>query len=154
VPNAVFVVRGDGSLRSYHERLAEEVGVAGGVRFTGRIEPSELPFFYSACDVFVVPSVLEAFGLATVEATACGKPVIGTDVGGIPDTITDGLNGFLVKPRDPEVLAEKISVLLKDSGLRERMGKASREIADKRFNIEERTRRIIRPYESLVGTAI
>ena len=82
-----------------------------------------------------------------------GRPVIGTVVGGILDTITDGIHGFLVKPRDPEALAEKI-IVLGDSRLRERMGKASREIARERFDVEERTRRITRLYKSLVGTAI
>jgi glycosyltransferase involved in cell wall biosynthesis len=148
VPNAVFVVGGEGRLRAYHESLARELGVSGNIVFTGRIPQSELPYFYASCDVFVIPSIIEAFGLVTIEAMACGKPVVGTDVGGIPDIIEDGLNGFLVKPRDPDALAQKIILLLSDSKLREKTGKAGREMVEKKFNIEKRAERIIKVYSS------
>lgn len=148
VPNAIFVIGGDGELRSYHESLVRELGVSGNVLFTGRIPRNEVPYFYASSDVFVIPSVIEAFGLVTIEAMACGKPVVGTDVGGISDIIGDGLNGFLVKPRDPDALARKIILLLSDSKLREKMGKAGREMVEKKFNIEKRAERIIKVYTS------
>ena len=149
VPDAVFVIGGDGSLRRYHQSLADELGVSANVIFTGKIPDVELPYFYLACDVFVIPSLVEAFGLVTIEAMACGKPVIGTNVGGIPDTIIEGLTGFLVSPRDPSGLSEKIVLLLKSCQLRGEMGRAGKETVNRRFNMEERIKRIVRLYESL-----
>lgn len=149
VPDAVFVVGGDGSLRSHHESLANELGVRGNVVFTGRIPRERVPSFYAACDVFVLPSIIEAFGLVLIEAMASRKPVVGTNVGGTPDTITDGLNGFLVNSRDSAGLAERIVWLLKDSRLREEMGKAGREMVERKFNMQERINRIIKLYDSL-----
>jgi len=147
VPKTVFIIGGDGSLRSYHESLAKELGVSENTLFTGYIPQEELPHFYAACDVFVIPSVVEAFGLVTIEAMACGKPVIGTNVGGIPDIIKDGVNGFLVEPKDVSVLAEKITILVNDSNLSKRMGKAGRETAEKKFNSENRVVKIIELYK-------
>jgi len=149
VPNAFFLIGGDGSLRSSHEVLVKELGVSENVIFTGYIPLEETPQFYAACDIFVVPSVVEAFGLVTIEAMACGKPVIGTNVGGIPDIIEDGVNGYLVKTKDFGALAEKILILLKDSDLREKMGKAGRETVEKKFNIKYRAEKIIKLYNSL-----
>ena len=148
-PNVFFVIGGDGPLRQYHESLAKELGVSGNVVFVGRIPQSELPCFYVACDMFIIPSVIEAFGLVTIEAMACGKPVIGTDVGGIADIIVDGVNGFLVRPKDPAALAQKIILLLNNSKLREKMGETGREIVEREFNIEKRAEKIIKLYESL-----
>ena len=149
VPDAIFVIGGDGSLRNYHESLAKSLVVSGNVVFTGRIARQEVSYYYAASDVFVIPSIVEAFGLVIIEAMACGKPVIGTNVGGIPDTIIEGLTGFLVSPRDPRGLSEKIVLLLKSSRLRGEMGRAGKEIVKKKFNMEERIKRIVRLYESL-----
>jgi phosphatidylinositol alpha-1,6-mannosyltransferase len=149
VPNALFIIGGDGSLRSFHESLARRLGVSASIIFTGRIPESELPQFYAACDVFAIPSIVEAFGLVTTEAMACGKPVIGTDVGGIPDIIEDGVTGFLVKPRDSNALAQKIILILSSPELRKKMGEAGRESVEKKFNIKERAEKIIKLYESL-----
>ncbi len=102
VPEAVFVIGSDGPLMSYHKSLAENLGVDNHVIFAGRIPRKDLPFYYAASDFFVIPSVVEAFGLVTAEAMACGKPVVGTNVGGIPEIIVNGVNGFLIEPKSPE----------------------------------------------------
>ena len=146
VPNALFVIGGDGSLRAYHQGLVHKLKVNKQCIFVGRIPQSELPYYYGACDIFVIPSIIEAFGLVTVEAMACGRPVIGSNVGGIPDIIKDGLNGFLVKPRDPEDLAKKIVFLLKNPDLMKNMGIEGRKIAEEKFDIKKRIEKVLAVY--------
>ncbi|MEM1583004.1 MAG: glycosyltransferase family 4 protein, partial [Candidatus Bathyarchaeia archaeon] len=121
------------------------------VIFTGRIPQDEVPYYYSMSDIVVVPSLQEAFGLVVSEAMACGKPVIGTNVGGIPDQIIDGYNGFLVKPRSPEDIAEKIIWLLENQEEAKVMGMRGRKIVEEKFNIERKMDRIIELYKSLLS---
>lgn len=148
-PEVAFVIVGEGPLRLGLEKLVNDMGLSENIIFLSKASYDDLPYYYSACDVFVIPSIMEAFGLVTVEAMACGKPVIGTNVGGIPDTIEDGKNGFLVSPRDPQRLAEKIMLLLENQDLREEMGIKGREIAEKKFDINKRINRIIKIYSEL-----
>ncbi|MEM2570008.1 MAG: glycosyltransferase [Candidatus Bathyarchaeia archaeon] len=149
--NVMFVVGGDGPLRNYHEKLAEKLNIKDKVIFTGRIPQDEVPYYYSMSDIVVVPSLQEAFGLVVSEAMACGKPVIGTNVGGIPDQIIDGYNGFLVKPRSPEDIAEKIIWLLENQEEAKVMGMRGRKIVEEKFNIERKMDRIIELYKSLLS---
>ena len=99
-------------------RLAEELGIDHLVSFEGTVPHRRLVHYYNAADLCVVPSFYESFGLVAAEAMACGTPVVATAVGGLPETVKDGLNGSLVRDRNPEVLAGKISLLLNDVRLR------------------------------------
>jgi len=101
-------------------------------------------------DIVVVPSIQEAFGLSVTEAMACGKPVIGTRVGGIPDQITEGQNGLLVEPRNPSALAQAILRLAEDRSLRLRMGVDGRKTVEKQFDLAKRVRAITAFYEELL----
>ncbi|MEF2277448.1 glycosyltransferase [Deinococcus sp. YIM 134068] len=105
--------------------VARAEGVAGCVTFTGSRERAALRDYYSAADVFVSTPWYEPFGITPLEAMACGTPVVGARVGGIAHTVVDGETGFLVPPRDPEALGERLGVLLDDGELRERMGAAA-----------------------------
>ena len=148
--DVIFVIGGDGSLRPYHEQLAIDLGIKDKVIFTGRISQDEVPYYYAMSDIVVVPSLQEAFGLVVSEALACGKPVIGTKVGGIPDQIIDGYNGFLVNPKDPKEIAEKILWLIEHPDEAKRMGMNGRKIVEKKFNIDKRIEKIISLYEELL----
>ena len=150
IPNAIFIIGGSGILRKHHEKLAKKLRVNQHVLFVGHIPAEELSLYYAACDVFVIPSIVEAFGLVTVEAMACGKPVVGTNVGGIPDTIEDGVNGFLVEPRNPREIADKIVTLLQDPELRIEMGVKGAQIAETKFNLEKRLDKIVEFYSQLI----
>ena len=81
---------------------------------------------YSHASVFVTPSIYEPFGIINLEAMACGTPVVASNVGGIREIVEDGINGFLVLPRNADKLAEKVNLLLEDDDLREQMGKNAR----------------------------
>ena len=146
--DVVFVIGGDGPLKKYHERLAADLGVK--IIFTGKIPCSEVPYYYAMSDIVVVPSLQEAFGLVVSEAMACGKPVIGTNVGGIPDQIIDGYNGFLIPPRNAKEIAEKILWLVENPEEAKRMGMNGRKVVEEKFDINIRINRIIKLYEELL----
>jgi glycosyltransferase involved in cell wall biosynthesis len=97
--------------------LAETLGVDDRVTFVGRRDRGELADYYAAADVFVSTPWYEPFGITPLEAMACGTPVIGSDVGGIKYSVRDGETGFLVPPRDPDALADRLARLLGDGRL-------------------------------------
>jgi len=92
---------------------------------------------YQQASVVCLPSYREGISKSLIEAAACGKPLVATDVPGCRDVVIDGKNGFLVPPRDSTKLAEAISLLIGDERLRERMGKQSRQIAIKQFSLDK-----------------
>ena len=105
--------------------LASQLGIANFVTFTGALGQTELPKYYSAADVFVLPSYSESFGLVALEAMACGTPVVVSRVGGLKTFVKDGETGYLIPWRCPEPFAQRIEVLLTNPPLREMMGKAA-----------------------------
>ena len=106
--------------------LAARLGIVDMVTFTGAVRQTELPKYYGAADVFVLPSHYESFGLAALEAMACGVPVVASRVGGLKTFVKDGKTGYLIPWRCPEPFAQRLSILLANPALRESMGKAAR----------------------------
>jgi glycosyltransferase involved in cell wall biosynthesis len=126
----VFV--GDGEAREGLETEAEELGIREKVIFTGTRKDVER--IYAAMDVFVLPSTCEeAFGMVLIEAMAMGKPVIGTMVGGIPELISDGINGILIPPGDENALAEAILKYLTDRDFAARVAASGRQTVESQF---------------------
>jgi D-inositol-3-phosphate glycosyltransferase len=103
--------------------LKEELGIGDIVTFLGTRAQAALPFYYSSAAAVVMPSRYESFGLAALEAMACGTPVVASDVGGLSFLVRDGETGFLVPEGNAEFFAEKISLLLHNQQLRVKMGK-------------------------------
>jgi D-inositol-3-phosphate glycosyltransferase len=126
----ICIIGGDPSDSSEHvneemerlKRLRAELGIADLVVFMGAQDQDTLNVHYSAASMVVMPSHYESFGMVALEAMACGTPVIASKVGGLAFTVQDGVTGFLVPERDPEALAAKISLLLHDADLRQRLG--------------------------------
>lgn len=127
-------VVGDGPELEQLQGLARELGIERRVDFFGLCDDVEARI--AASDVFVHPSWREAFGLTVAEAMACARPVIATRVGGIPELITDGENGLLVPPQQPEAIRAALERLLEDAELRTRLGAAARRTAEARFGID------------------
>jgi glycosyltransferase involved in cell wall biosynthesis len=119
-------------------------------KFTSFVLYEDLKALYSACDVFVLPSLEEGHGLALTEAMASGKPLIGSNVGGISMQIRDGWNGFLVEPGNVKQLAEKIRYLVENEEERKRMGRISKRLAKEKFDWKEITNRYLEIYEEIV----
>jgi glycosyltransferase involved in cell wall biosynthesis len=102
--------------------LAAQLGIAEHVCFTGQKPRPELRFYYSAANAFVTTPWYEPFGITPVEAMACARPVIGSEVGGIKSTVVDGVTGFLIPSRDPQAVADRLAVLERDPELASAMG--------------------------------
>jgi D-inositol-3-phosphate glycosyltransferase len=115
------------------QKLAQQMGVADHVRFMGKRPASELRYYYGASDVFVTTPWYEPFGLTPLEAMACGRPVIGSSVGGITFTVKEGETGFLVPPRDPDALAAQLNALFADPEAAPRMERAARKRVEREF---------------------
>ena len=125
----VLVVGGNPGNDAELDRLKSmtvELGIEDSVTFTGSVPQSTLPVYYSAADVFVLPSHSESFGLAPLEAMACGTPVVVSRVGGMKTFVNSGENGYLVPWRCPESFAQRLDVLLANPELRDAMGQAAR----------------------------
>ena len=115
----LVVVGGSGAEdeMSRDQTLVAELGIERQVEFRGSVAQEDLPLYYQSADVCVVPSHYESFGLVAIESLACGTPVIGSMVGGLPTVIRDGDNGLLVPWRQPSEFAERIDTLLRDRPL-------------------------------------
>jgi phosphatidyl-myo-inositol dimannoside synthase len=137
-PDLHYLIVGDGDDRPRLERLARDLGVSSQVHFIGRLAASDpaLLSCYANCDLFVLPSKGEGFGIVFLEAMAFGKPVIGGCHGGTPDVIEDGVSGFLVKHGDEQRLAQIIERLLRDASLREIIGTRARSRVKNYFQFE------------------
>ena len=121
-PKTKLLIVGDGPEKSELEKMTSKLRLTNMVYFIGEIKSTDVVKYYSAADVFIIPSIVvdghtEGLGVVTLEAMACGTPVIGSNVGGIPDVIKDGYNGFLVPERSSNELAIKIIELLSDKEL-------------------------------------
>lgn len=135
VPQAKFIIAGNGQQRGYLARMAEGLAVSDSIRFTGLIPEDKLPVYLNLADVYVSTSLSDA-GLAasTAEAMACGLPAVITDFGDNRKWVKDKVNGFLVPPQDPAALAAAVINLLQDKSRRQRFGKVSRKVIDERNN--------------------
>ncbi len=134
VPDAYLLVIGEGSRREALEQLARDLRVAHRVVFTGRRD--DVPAVTAALDVAVLPSYREAQGLTILEALALSRPVVASNVGGIPEMIEDGVNGLLVPPHDPAALAAAITRLLTDHPYADMLGRTGHDMVHDRFCIE------------------
>ena len=139
-PTARYAVAGVGIRRGYLEALITELGLGeAAVRLLGFVPDEELPALYNAADVFVLDSrrfdlLVEGFGIAIVEASACGLPVVGGRSGGIPEAMRDGETGLLVDPEAPAAVAAAVCQLLADGEMRRRMGAAGRSAVEQYYN--------------------
>jgi phosphatidylinositol alpha-1,6-mannosyltransferase len=131
VPDAVYLVVGDGPDRARLHSLASRLGVDNRVIFVGSVPYDEAPAFYSAADVFAMPNRempgdFEGFGIVFLEANARGLPVIGGRSGGAQNAVADGFSGYLVNPTDVDDVARRLIELLRDPELAQRLGENGR----------------------------
>lgn len=127
VPAATLVVVGDGAKRQELEALAAELGLDGRVRFTGWVGSAEIGRYYASARVVAVPSLCpETLSMVTIEAMAVGRPVVGSNVGGIPEVVVDSVSGCLVEPGDADGFADAITAILVDAERAQRMSVEAR----------------------------
>jgi glycosyltransferase involved in cell wall biosynthesis len=150
VPNAKLVIIGKDIevMNNKLRNLASQLGVAERVEFAGFIPKEQIPQVMNSFDVLVNPSIVnESFGVAVLEAEACGVPVVATNVGGVPEVCVDGKTGFLVPAKDADALAEKIILLAKDPALRQRLGTEGRNFVLKNYYWEDNVDKTLKLFE-------
>lgn len=151
------------AFRSLPKELAELVIVTQdklpleqGIRVYNNMKPNspDLISLYQSCDVFVMPSKAEAFGIAAIEASAVGLPLITTAVGGLTDIVEDGKTGFFISPDDHATLARRLHLLVKNPGLRRELGQAARLRAERQFSSHTNASRIAHILQEIVGQKV
>lgn len=122
-----LLICGKGTLLDELKSLALELGVQADTIFTGYINHDHVQFYHNKLDIYVAPSLEESFGVAVLEASACNKPVVVSNVGGLPEVVDQEITGFIVEPKNPIDLATAIEKLINDPFLRYEMGRKGRE---------------------------
>ena len=140
IPSAEFLVIGDGPAGNMLKSLAGDLRLSESVHFLG--ERPDVPDLLAALDILVMTSYTESFPNAILEAMAMGKPVVATNVGGIPEVVAQGQTGFLVAPRDPKAIADRVLSLCQDSTRRHEMGKAARARVENNFTVQAITAKL------------
>jgi D-inositol-3-phosphate glycosyltransferase len=133
--------------------LAGRLGIAGQVRFAGKKPRAELRTWYGAADVFATTPWYEPFGITPVEAMACARPVVGSEVGGIKSTVVDGGTGFLVPPRDPQAVAERLAMLSRNPLLARTMGDAGLRRAYRHYTWRSVAQQVAAVYAAVLAEA-
>lgn len=142
-----LVLVGEGKHRPEFESLSRELGIAEHVTFTGSLEDPIAEGVFLASDIVCQLSRWqEVFGYVIAEALAFSKPIVASNIGGIPELVHDGINGFLVSPGDTTLAAERILQLLRDDGLRKDMGKMGLDLARANFDLKTNVGKLIQMY--------
>lgn len=137
VSNAKLLIVGDGEYKSGTELLVKQLGLEGHVILTGFVAHERLPDYINCCDIYVLPTIrIEGFSFAIIEAMACEKPVIATDIGGNGEAIRDGVDGLLIRPGSVQEIVDKIFLLLRDEGKANSIAQQARKKVVNQFSLE------------------
>ena len=131
MPDAKLILVGDGEEREHLESLTGSLEIREYVEFVGRAPHEMVLDYMNRSEVFVLPSLSEGFPVTILEAMACGLPIVATRVGGVPDIIEDGINGYLVDTKNPEQIAQALQKILENEQLRGNISSNNREEAEK-----------------------
>ena len=144
-----FKLIGDGVLFDAIKNKIDKENISN-IDLLGKKNQKEVSEYIKKCSFLVLPSISEGLGMVLLEAMASGKATIGTNVGGIPELIKDNYNGFLVEPKNPNILREKINILIDDKDLKKKMGENGKRFS-KRFSWKETAKRIDGIYKELLN---
>lgn len=155
IPEAPWhvVVVGEGPDEPRCREILDRSGASSRATFLGVRGEGEIEAILSSCDVLALPSLLEGLPYVILEAMACAKPVVATDVYGIPEMVVDGETGILIAPEDDVALTAALSRLIDDGDARERMGRAGRERFNSRFTLERQVTEMATLYREVAGGA-
>ena len=147
-----LIVAGDGSLKQNYMKLAQDLGLSGNIKFHDWLSASALEELYYDCTISVMPSIMpEPFGKVGVESMANGRPVVAFDVGGIPDWLKDGFNGYLVPTRNIPLLSQKINILLSDHDLLNKFGTNGRKHVEEKYSTDVHIQGLLRIFSSVIN---
>jgi L-malate glycosyltransferase len=145
------LLAGDGPSREPLQEIARDLGIAEHVEFAGEVDHADVPATLARLDVFAMPSTFEGFGVAALEAAAMARPIVASDVHGIPDVVVHERTGLLVPSADAGALATALERLAVDPGLRERMGAAGRQFVERNYRWQDNAALMERLYDEVVG---
>jgi glycosyltransferase involved in cell wall biosynthesis len=146
-PNVHFVLAGEGRFRDEYTRQAREMGIDGNVSWTGQVTDPFADGLYAAADVVCqVSRWEEGFGWGIAEAMTCGKPIVATRVGAIPEIVKDGSTGFLVNRGDSSAMADVLTKLVRNERLRAELGAAGCAVAEREFDLVNYVSRVLQLY--------
>jgi len=147
-----LLIVGSGSIENELKKIVGELKLENDSVFTGFIPPNEIPKYYNMLDVYVTLSIeeSESFGLAVIEASACEKPAVVSNVGGLPEAVENNVTGFIVDSKNVQQAAEALIKLIVDKKLRDQMGNAGRERVIKDFNWNKKVTDMINLYTQLI----
>jgi glycosyltransferase involved in cell wall biosynthesis len=142
---------GSGQHENEFKKLAKSLNVHNLCHFTGNVPNTEVPIWLNRMDVFCAPSICnESFGVAVVEASACGIPVIVSDAGGLPEVVINNVTGFIIPKKDHEAIAEAIIKLIENRELTEKFGKGGRNFVLQNYEWNENASRMEQLYEMVI----
>ena len=141
-----FLIVGDGSLKSYMEKKAIDLGIEKRVRFTGHIPHEEIIKYYNMLSIFIAVSTRESFGVSILEAGACGIPSITSNIGGLKEVNKNNHTGKIIAPDDAKILAKEIVNLYENEKLRKKLGENARRRVKKKFEWNENVNQMIKLY--------
>jgi glycosyltransferase involved in cell wall biosynthesis len=149
---AILMIVGEGGLKDYYQNFAKGIGVSKKIIFTGRVSDQDLQKYYALSDLLVLPSTTrgEIFGLVLIEAMACGKPVIATNLPGVRTVVDNRKNGFLVEPNNEKDLANKLEYLLENENVAKKFGKEGRKKVEERYSWERIGKKLESVYYEVV----
>ena len=146
-----LIIVGDGPLRRSLEQLVGDLGLSNQVSFVGGVPHSQVPELLNTFSVFCALSLRESFGVAVLEASACGIPVVVTNVGGLPEIVQNGVTGLIVPPKDIGAVAGALEKLIEDEPFRRTLGAAGRKLVLENYEWSENATRMEGVYRALVG---
>jgi glycosyltransferase involved in cell wall biosynthesis len=146
-----LLIAGKGPSEGEYRTLVQDMGLTGKVKFVGSFPHEGVPQFLATIDIFVMPSDGESFGVAALEASAAGLPVVATRVGGVPEVVLDGLTGFLVERQNVEQLAQAILRLVDQPELRREMGLAGRKLVEEKYRWEDNLQAMSNLYHQMMA---
>lgn len=149
--NLKLKIVGKGREENNLKNLAKTLNVISSVEFLGFVENDKLPPLINQMDVVVIPSFVESFGVAAVEALACKVPVIASDVDGLAEVVIDGENGYLSLPGNANSIAEKVQLLINDPTLRKRLGENGRQSVMDKYDWEKNVDTQIEHYKRILS---
>ncbi|HPB67760.1 MAG TPA: glycosyltransferase family 4 protein, partial [Candidatus Omnitrophota bacterium] len=151
-PKTVLLLAGEGPLKTDLGLLSEKEGIAKNVRFVGSVDHAEIQKYYSACDIFVLPSIFEGRATVIVEAILSKKPIVSTDVSGLREWLVNGETGFVVPRRNPKALADKVVFLLNNPEKIVSFGNKGYEVAQKNLKVIGDIRSMITLWEKTAAS--
>lgn len=149
--DARAVIIGDGPLKSLCQHMARKLNISHRVAFTGIVTERQKARWYQKADLCVFPSTYDPFPIVALEALAAGKPVVASNVGGLPEVIQNKVNGLLVRPRNPKEIAEAVDMILSHDELAGKMAKNALQTIEREFNWENAAQKTLSIYRRCIG---